>query len=182
MSFQAGLGAVLGLPPISEATVLSGILSTLLDLDHVELPPHRTPAGHSIPSAAIVTFGAAVISMSLLPGLWAFAVIALFSAFWTHLWLDAMTEGGIFLWPQGLDPKEWLQALPDEVLVRFDGRYFLASDERDHQALEDGSLAWPLWRRARLAPPAWLHMGKPMGDVLICSLSLIGLLAAVAAT
>lgn len=181
MAFEAGLGATLGLPPISGATVLSGILSVLLDLDHVELPPHRTPAGHSLPSAALGTYLAAAISMSFFAGSAAPAVLAAFSAFSTHLSLDAMTEGGVFLWPRGLDMREWFRPLPEEVLILFGKRFFLASDEKVHQALSDGRLAWPGWRRARMAVPAWPRIGKPMGDVLISSLGLAGLLAAVAA-
>jgi len=180
MALEAGLGAVLGLPAISQATILSGILAVMVDLDHVELPPHRTPVGHSLPSSVFWTCLSMTAAMALIPGEVAAAALASACAFASHLSLDAMTEDGIFLWPRGLTVREWLQPLPESRLISYGGRCFLASNEGDHQELADGRLAWPGWRKWRAALPAVLHLEAPTGDVVVSSLGLLCLVAAVA--
>lgn len=180
MAFEAGLGAALGIPAISQATILSGILAVMVDLDHVELPPHRTPAGHSLPSSVLWTYLSVAAAMAFFPDETAAVALASACAFATHLSLDAMTEDGIFLWPRSLTVREWLQPVPESALIICGGQSFLASDEGDHQALADGRLAWPGWIRGRVALPAVLHIETPTGDVVVSSLCLLCLVAAVA--
>jgi hypothetical protein len=180
MAFEAGLGAAFGLPAISQATVLSGILAVLVDIDHVELPPHRTPAGHSLPAAAFWVYISVAAAALLFPAWTASAALASISAFSTHLALDHLTKEGIFLWPAGLSVREWFHPLPRQLLLDHGGRYFLSSDEKDHQALADGKLAWPGWRRGHLELPALPVLERLPGDVVISSLGLLGLVVAAA--
>jgi hypothetical protein len=180
MAFEAGMGAALGLPAISQATILSGILAVVMDADHVGLPPHRTPAGHSLPSAAFWVYLSVATAGAFFPAWKAAAALSSVCAFATHLSLDACTGGGIFLWPRGLRPREWLQPVPDMLLLSCGGRSFLASDEKDHQALADGRLAWPGWRMWRAVIPAPPPLRKLSGDIVVSSLGLLGLVAAVA--
>jgi hypothetical protein len=180
MAFEAGLGALAGIPAISQATILSGILAVMVDVDHVELPPHRTPAGHSLPSAAFWVYVSAATAYACFPEWTAVAALASACAFATHLSLDAFTGGGIFLWPRSLSVREWFQPVPDMLLMSCGGRCFLASDELDHQALADGRLAWPGWRMCRAALPAILLRLKLPCDAMISSLGLLCLVAAVA--
>ena len=180
MAFEVGLGAAFGLPAISQATVLSGIVAVLVDIDHLELPPHRTPAGHSLPAAAFWVYISAAAAALFLPAWTATAALASISAFCTHLALDALTKEGIFLWPACLSVQEWFQPLPRELLLDRGGRYFLSSDEKDHQALADGILAWPGWRRVHVTIRAVPFLERLPGDVVISSLGLLGLVAAAA--
>jgi hypothetical protein len=180
MAFEAGLGTAFGLPAISQATILSGIMAAMVDIDHVELPPHRTPAGHSLPSAAFWVYLSVAVANVFFPAWTAATAVASVCAFATHLSLDAFTGGGIYLWPGGHAVREWFQPVPDALLICCGGRYFLASDENDHQALADGRLAWPGWRRGRAALPAVSPLQKLPGDIVVSSLGLAGLVAAVA--
>lgn len=181
MAFEAGLGAMLGLPAISWAMFMSGIMAFLIDLDHVELPPHRTPVGHSIPSAIFWTYLAAALAALSSPGAMGGVMVASFCAFFTHLALDSLTGGGIFLWPRCLDILRWPQPVDEACLVRLDGRAFLASDEKDHQALLDGKLAWPAWARLVLTVPPGLRLGGLSTDMLLSACGLAGVLLAVMA-
>jgi len=180
MALEAGLGAASGLPAISDATILAGIMAVLVDLDHVELPPHRTPAGHSLPTAGFWIYLSVATALLLFPALAAAAALASVSAFVSHLGLDCLTRGGIFLWPARGSPREWLQPLPEGLLLYHGGGRYLWADEKDHQALSDGELAWPGWKmwRAKL-PPAAIP-GKLPGDAVVSSVGLLALVAAAA--
>jgi len=181
MAFEAGLGAILGFPALSWAMFMSGIMAVLMDLDHVDLPPHRTPVCHSIPSAIFWTYVAAALAALSFPGALAPAILASSCAFFTHLVLDSLTKGGIFLWPRNREVLKWPQPVDEGCLVRFDGRCFLASDEKDHQALLDGKLAWPAWARMVLTVPNWLRIGGASADMLLSAGGLVGVLLAVMA-
>lgn len=180
MALETGLGAALGLGAISETTVLAGILAVLVDMDHVELPPFRTPAGHSLPAAAFWTYLAAAAAMLLFPSWTVTAAVAAFCAFASHLSLDSLTGGGIFLWPADIASSEWLRPLPAGSLLQHDGARYLSADEKDHQALSDGRLAWPGWRRWRAPLPASISSAGLPIDAVVSSLGLGGLVAAAA--
>jgi hypothetical protein len=181
MAFEAGLGAVLGLPALSWAMFMSGIMAVLMDLDHVELPPHRTPVCHSMTAAIFWTYVAGALAVISSPAAAAPAICASFCAFVTHLTLDLLTRGGIFLWPRCGDILRWSQPVDEACLVRLEGHAFLASDEKDHQAMLDGELAWPAWARASLAIPPRLRIGGLAPDMLLSAGGLVGVLLAVIA-
>jgi len=183
MAFESGASALLGLPALSWPMPLSGILAALVDLDHIELPPLRTPLGHSVAGAALWVYSAgavaALASPEVLPG----TVLAATCAFTSHLALDALTPEGIFLWPFGRRPGDWLRPLPEAELFCFRGRTYLTSNEGGWQRLLDGEMAWPAWRRLRLGRslPARLRPGGAAAEVFMSSLGLAGVLVAVMA-
>jgi hypothetical protein len=183
MSFEAGASAVFGLSPLSWPMPLSGILAALVDLDHIELQPLRTPLAHSVAGAALWVYSAGAVAAFASPEALPGTVLSAGCAFISHLALDALTPEGIFLWPYGRRPAEWLRPLPDSAVFWHGGHAFVAQNEGEWQGLLDGESAWPAWRRLRLgrALPARLRPGGATAEVLMSSLGLAGVLLAIMA-
>jgi hypothetical protein len=118
MAAAAVMYLVLGLPAISFGIFMAGVISMLLEQDYDELSTNkRTPITHSIFFGIIWVV---IISMIL----WSSAsikaisssialefTVAVFSAFSTHLVIDAFTKEGIYIIPKGTQVKKWIRGL-----------------------------------------------------------------------
>jgi membrane-bound metal-dependent hydrolase YbcI (DUF457 family) len=114
MAFSAFLGTVFGLPSISYGVFLAGFLAMIIELDVDELSKNkRSPIGHSIFFGLIW-----MISISILvwitigsSGRAKEMILALISAYTTHLLIDSFTKEGIYTFPRCFEVKRWFMGL-----------------------------------------------------------------------
>jgi hypothetical protein len=126
-----------GEPSISTGMFIAGLLAMLIELDYAELSQnHRTPIGHSLIFGIVwILAGWAIISGLIFVDLISSDLtleltLSLVSAFATHLIIDSFTREGIYTFPISLDPKRWLNPLPegDDVCWKYWGQF--PNDER----------------------------------------------------
>lgn len=116
-AFQCALGALFHFPFISTGIFLAGLLSILIDLDIGFPYSVNTPFAHSTFFAIFwVYVGVIVLSLLNFISLITFdclveTILALISAYSTHLLVDASTRG-IYTFPRNLRIKDWLHPLP----------------------------------------------------------------------
>lgn len=149
-----------GREPFSAPAFAAAFAAMLVDLDHISLPPYRTPFGHSLLFAPLwLSLGAGGALLASVGGLMrgdealllAGGVAAGYS---THLLLDAATRGGIFLFPTVRARSEWLLPLPlgeesagGRVVRLGPGSYLVARNWLGFGAIVRGETAWKAWGR-----------------------------------
>ncbi len=118
MAFCALLGVIFGLPAISYGIFIAGLFAMVIELDTDELSPNkRSPIAHSILFGVIW-----VVVISILVWVFAFSglissrnaielMLAIISAYTTHLAIDSFTKEGIYTFPKGLTIKKWVNGL-----------------------------------------------------------------------
>jgi len=147
-----------GCPLLGWPAFASGAAAVLVDIDGTRLPPGRTPISHSVAAAPAWTVAGWAAAACLAPAAAPGIALAVAVAFATHLALDSLTPGGIFLWPRRDTGASRLLPFPPERLLVFEGQQFLvpvgASDAGD----PEGALpaAWGGWR-------SWGISRKPPG-------------------
>ncbi len=183
MALGSAVSSLLGLPALSWTMPFSGIIAVLIDIDHIGLPPHRTPLGHSAAAAPFWIYVAAASAQAMAPSLTGGALLAACCAFLSHLGMDSLTRAGIYLVPFGRRPADWLRPLPASELIGHAGRFYLAGDEGRWQAVLDGDAAFPAWRRLRtgwVVPERLRTFGRAY-DAALSTAGLLGVLIAVMA-
>jgi hypothetical protein len=115
MAASAILGSAMGLPGISWGVFAAGFIAMMIELDLDDLSQNsRSPIGHSIFFTIIwilifstLFFGLALggtLSMKLGKEM----ILAIISAFATHLTIDLFTKEGIYTFPKGYNIKRWV--------------------------------------------------------------------------
>jgi hypothetical protein len=170
-------GALFGLPLLAWPVFVSGILAALVDLDTTGGGHGRTPFGHSVPAAMLWGCLACACAAAVSPGCATGMAIAAAVAFGSHLSLDALTGGGIFLWPRNWEMQDWLSPFPPGRILRLDGQEFLALDEDQNER----ALAWEGWRSLTAGglPGRAPKDRSARLNIALAAASLAGVLAAV---
>jgi hypothetical protein len=119
IAFAALLGWVVGLPPISFGIFMAGVITMFMEQDYDELSAtKRTPITHSVFFGIIWVVILSIFFLGLAPlkilsgRISQELVIAVISAFTTHLLIDAFTKEGIYIIPKGTDMRRWIRGLP----------------------------------------------------------------------
>ncbi len=160
MAIQGIIGAICGYPLISAGVFAAGIFAMMPDLDRGELSPGgNTPMGHSIIFGGVwAVIGGIVLTLLGVPEFG----LAFATGYASHLFLDALTTEGIYLFPTRLGGlKGILTPLP-------------------HGA----DRVWPAW--TRLSIPATLVRfksdGDPIANLVTSLVSLVMLICYIAAS
>ncbi len=170
-------GALCGMPLLAWPLFVSGILAALVDLDTTAVGHGRTPFGHSVPAALLWSYAACAAAAVAAPQYLNGVALASAVAFGSHLSLDGLTGGGVFLWPRSKSPGDWLVAFPAGRIFRLEEQEFLALDEGQTV----NALAWKGWRMAaagRLAARAAKDRSARL-NIALAAAGLAGILAAV---
>ncbi|MEW5761191.1 MAG: metal-dependent hydrolase [Candidatus Thermoplasmatota archaeon] len=146
--FQAFLGKLFGYNFISNGIFIAGLIAMLIDIDHIDLPPYRTPYTHSVLFSFVWIYAIWFIALILNFQVFEMTLSAI-SAFFTHLVIDANTKGGIYIYPHTKDYRQWFVPLPmtNEIeKLRF-GVYAVKLNWLKIGAIREGDMAWKFWRR-----------------------------------
>ncbi|MEE9150243.1 MAG: metal-dependent hydrolase, partial [Thermoplasmata archaeon] len=113
MAFCGGLNALFGIPAISWGVFLAGFLAMLIELDLDDLSQnHRSPIGHSVFFGVIWIVIFSVVVCVIFPKEIALrGILAIISAYSTHLAIDVFTKEGIYVYPKGSKIKSWVTRL-----------------------------------------------------------------------
>lgn len=149
MVMQAILGYSFGFPLLSHGIFVSGIISMLIDMDHLEIPPHRTPITHSIIFAPFWIYIIWMFSYIIMPSVSLEILLSGVSAFTTHMLMDAFTKGGIYTYPRVWKIREIFEplALGKDVESLSSGKYILRINYLRHAAVMSGDAGWKAWNR-----------------------------------
>ena len=132
MAFQAFLGAIFGLPPISYSIFIAGLFAMFIELDLDELSPNkRSPLAHSIFFGIIWIVMISMLTLiitiigNLSSGHALQLTLAIISAYTIHLAIDSFTKEGIYTFPKGSNIKRWVKRLTKGDKVCWEYWYLL---------------------------------------------------------
>jgi hypothetical protein len=118
MAVSAILGSAIGLPGISWGVFAAGLIAMMIELDLDDLSQNtRSPIGHSIFFTIIWILALSSLFLGLALGEILSMkpsqemVLAIFSAFATHLTIDLFTKEGVYTFPKGSNIKRWIKRL-----------------------------------------------------------------------
>ena len=118
MAASAILGSAIGIPGISWGVFAAGFIAMMIELDLDDLSQNsRSPIGHSIFFTIAWILGLSALFYGLALGgalSMKFSyemILAIISAFTTHLAIDMFTKEGIYTFPKGSNVKRWVTRL-----------------------------------------------------------------------
>jgi hypothetical protein len=118
MAASAILGSAMGLSGISWGVFAAGFIAMMIELDLDDLSQNsRSPIGHSVFFTIVWILVLSILFYGLALGgtlpmkLSQEMILAIISAFTTHLAIDLFTKEGVYLFPKGSNIKRWITRL-----------------------------------------------------------------------